>query len=246
MTRPIPTPPRGRAHALATVTAASLLFAVIVVLFNLAGKALLSDLVASGIRARTTVELTSVMLGEVVLLVAFVRYLGRRGMGLRQLGLWATSPARGWIVAVAVAGLFIWFNLALPLRNEPDIWKPSVFHFYNSLLAGVIAGVVEEIFFRGFLMSELASAGVGRTNQVAISAVLYGLVHSVWGLTSGMFTLQMMGSAVIGTAVFGACYAAVYLASRRSLMPVIVSHAAVDFVIEPWLFMLALTMAQAA
>jgi len=37
----------------------------------------------------------------------------------------------------------------------------------------------------------------------------------------------------------------VYLISRRSLMPIIAGHAVVDFVIEPWLFMVAITMSQA-
>lgn len=91
-------------------------------------------------------------------------------------------------------------------------------------------------------MTELAWAGFGKTAQILISAILYGLVHSAWGWTSGMFTLQMVGGAVIGTAVFGLFCAGVYLLSQRSLMPIIVGHAAIDFVIEPWLFLVALSM----
>jgi membrane protease YdiL (CAAX protease family) len=234
----------SRTNSLVTVVTASLLFGLVIVLFNTVGKVLFGGMVASGVRARTTIELTTVMLGEVVVLVLLVFHLRHRGTGLRQIGLWASSPARGWMAAATVAGLFIWFNLALPLRNEQNLGELSVFHVYNSLTAGLIAGVVEETFFRGFFMTELAEAGFGRASQVAISAVLYGLIHSLWGLTSGVFTAQMVGSAVIGTAVFGACCSTVYLASRRSLMPVIVGHTAVDFVIEPWLFMVALEMAR--
>jgi membrane protease YdiL (CAAX protease family) len=185
------------------------------------------------------------MLSEIVVLVLLVFYLKRRGIGLRQIGLWASSPARGWISAAMVAGLFIWFNLALPLRNEQNIGEVSLFHIYNSLTAGVIAGFVEEILFRGFFMTELGWAGFGKAAQVTISAILYGLVHSAWGFTSGMFTMQMMAGAIIGTAVFGVFCSIVYLVSRRSLMPVIIGHAAIDFVIEPWLFMVAITMTQA-
>jgi len=111
-------------------------------------------------------------------------------------------------------------------------------------MAGVTAGFVEEIFFRGFFMTELAGAGFGKTAQVTISSILFGLVHSAWGLTSGMFTMQMIGSAVIGTAAFGVFCSIAYLVSRRSLMPVIIGHAAIHFVIEPWLFMVAITMTQ--
>lgn len=234
----------SRVSSLITIVIASLLFVLVVVLFNIFGKMLFGSVMASGLRARTTIELTMAMLSEVVVLALLVFYLKRRGIALRQIGLWASSPALGWIAAAVVAGLFIWFNLALPLRNEQGLGELSLFRLYNSLTAGMIAGFVEEIFFRGFFMTELAWAGFGRTAQVTISAVLYGLVHSAWGFTSGMFTMQMIGGAVIGTAVFGAFCSTVYLVSRRSLMPGIFGHVAIDFIIEPWLFMVAVTMAQ--
>lgn len=234
----------SRINSLGTIVIGSLFFVLVIVLFNMIGKMLFGSIMASGLRARTTIELTTKMLSEIVVLVLLVFYLRRRGMGLRKIGLWASSPAHGWIAAAIVAGLFIWFNLALPLRNEQNLGEVSFFHIYNSLTAGVIAGFVEEIFFRGFFMTELAGAGFKKAAQVTISAILYGLVHSAWGFTSGMFTMQMMGSAIIGTAVFGAFCSMVYLVSRRSLMPVIIGHAAIDFVIEPWLFMIAITMTQ--
>jgi len=231
-------------NSLLTVIAGSILFILVVVVFNLLAKMLLGEIMSSGLRARTTIELTGAMLSEIVVLVLLVFYLKRRDMGLRNIGLWVSSPTRGWISAAVVAGLFIWFNLALPLRNEQNLGEVSLFHIYNSLTAGVVAGFVEEIFFRGFFMTELAEAGFGKAAQVSISAIMYGLVHSAWGFTSGMFTMQMMGGAIIGTAIFGVFCSIVYLVSRRSLMPVIIGHAAIDFVIEPWLFMVAITMSQ--
>jgi len=207
-------------------------------------KMLFGTMMASGLRARATVELTATMLSEIVVFVLLLWYFKRRGMALRQIGLWASSPVRGWVAAAIVAGVFIWFNLVLPLSNEMNLAEISLFHIYNSLIASVVAGFVEEIFFRGFFMTELAGAGFGKTAQVAIPAILYGLVHSAWGLTSGMSTVQMMGSAIIGTAVFGTFCSMVYLVSRRSLMPIIFGHAAIDFVIEPWMFMVAITITQ--
>jgi membrane protease YdiL (CAAX protease family) len=234
----------SRMNSLVTIATGSLFFVLVVVVFNMIGKILFGTIMASGIRARATTELTGAMLSEIVVLVLLVFYLKRRGIGLRQIGLWDSSPARGWIAAAIVAGLFIWFNLALPLRNEQNLGEVSLFHIYNSLTAGVIAGFAEEIFFRGFFMNELAWAGFGKATQVITSAILYGLVHSAWGFTSGMFTMQMMGGAIIGTVVFGVFCSIVYLVSRRSLMPVIMGHAAIDFVIEPWLFMVAITITQ--
>lgn len=227
-----------------TIVLCSFLFVLIVVLFDVIGKTLFGTIMASGLRARATIELTAAMLSEIVVLALLVLYLKLRGIGLRQLGLWVRAPARGWIAATVVAGLFIWFNLALPLRNQQNLTEVSLFHIYNSLTAGVVAGFVEEIIFRGFFMTELAKAGFGKTVQVTISAILYGLVHSAWGFTSGMFTMQMVGGAIIGTGIFGVFCSIVYLTSLRSLMPVIAGHAVIDFVIEPWLFMVAITMTQ--
>ena len=228
-----------------TIILCSFLFVLIVVLFNIIAKTLFGTIMASGLRARATIELTGAMLGEIVVLVLLVLYLKLRGIGLRQLGLWVPAPARGWLAATIIAGLFIWFNLALPLRNQQNLTEVSLFHIYNSLTAGVIAGFVEEIIFRGFFMTDLAKAGFGKTVQVTISAILYGLVHSAWGFTSGTFTMHMLGGAVIGTGIFGVFCSIVYLTSQRSLMPVIVGHSVIDFVIEPWLFMVAITMTQA-
>ncbi|MEW5912899.1 MAG: CPBP family intramembrane glutamic endopeptidase [Thermodesulfobacteriota bacterium] len=234
----------SRTNSIITILTASLVFVLVVIVINMISKVLFGTIVASGIRARVTIELTGAMLSEIVVLILLVFYLKRRGMGLRQIGLWASSPARGWIAAAIVAGLFLWFNLALPLRNEQNLGEVSLFHIYNALTAGVIAGFVEEILFRGFFMTQLNWAGFGKVAQVTISAILYGLVHSAWGFTSGLFTMQMIGGAVIGTAIFGVFSSIVYLVSRRSLMPVIIGHAAIDVVIEPWLFMVAITMAQ--
>jgi membrane protease YdiL (CAAX protease family) len=108
----------------------------------------------------------------------------------------------------------------------------------------VVAGFVEETLFRGFLINELRRSGFGTAAQVILSSVCYGAVHAAWGLTSGAFTLQLVGGAVIGTTVFGFGCAAVYLLSRRSLMPVILSHGLIDLAIEPWLFMVAVSMTQ--
>jgi len=232
-------------NSLMTLALGSFLFVLIVVLFNMVAQMLFGTIMASGLRARVTIELTGAILSEIVVFMLLVLYLRRRGIGLQHFGLWAPSPVRGWIAAAIVAGLFIWVNLALPLRNEQNLGEVSLFRIYTSVMAGVTAGFVEEIFFRGYFMTELAGAGFGKTAQVTISAVFYGLVHSAWGFTTGMFTMQMMGGAIIGTAVLGVFCSIVYLISRRSLMPVIIGHAAIDFVIEPWMFMLAITMTQA-
>ncbi len=216
---------------------------VLVTLLNWLAKFLFADALATGVRARVTVELSSAMLAEIVLLFPLRAYLRRRGLSFRKLGLWQPAPAAGWIAAAFTAALFVAFNLALPLRGQAHhLMEISWFHLYNAVTAGLVAGFVEEIFFRGFLMNELRGAGFGGATQVLLSSFLYGAVHSAWGLTSGVFSLDLVGGAVIGSGIFGLFCAGVYLSSRRSLMPAIACHALVDFVIEPWLFMLAITL----
>lgn len=239
-------PEGNRTGALVRVLGASAVFVVLVLAVYGIVRLAFGDVMDSGLRARVTVELSGAMAAEIILFVLLLRWLRGRGITLAELGLRRGAGAQGWVAAALVAALFIGFNVALPLRGTPNLWELSLFRVYNGLLAGLTAGVVEEVFFRGWMMTALDRAGHGRTAQVSVSALLYGAVHSAWGFTSGVFTMQLVGGAVVGTAIFGAFCSGVYLLSGRRLWPVIVAHTAIDFVIEPWLFMVALTMAPVA
>lgn len=232
----------SRMKGIATVVLGCLGFVVLVTTLDWIAKYLFAGVVASGLRARVTVELTAAMIAEVGVLLLLYIFLRRRGISFRSFGLWQPAPLAGWIAAGLTAALFISFNLVLPLRGNKDLGEISLFHLYNAISAGLVAGFVEEIFFRGFIMNTLRRSGFGNTAQVILSSILYGGVHAAWGLTSGMFTFELVGGAVIGTAVFGLFCSAVYLLSRRSLMPILISHGLIDFIIEPWLFMVAVRM----
>lgn len=103
---------------------------------------------------------------------------------------------------------------------------------------------MEEIFFRGFVMSELKWAGLGGTVQVIASGILFGISHSGWGLFSSHADWRVLIGSVIGTAVLGGALAIAYLASRRSMMPVVTCHLVMDLLIEPWLILTALSAAR--
>ena len=233
----------SRLKGLSVVLVGSLVFVVIVTVVNWQAKSLLAQVIAAGLRQRVTVELTAALIAEIAVLFALVLFLRRRGITLRSLGLWQSAPMKGWIVAGIVTALFIAFTLALPLRAETHLAELSLFRIYNALIAAFVAGFVEEILFRGYVMTELQRSCWGNAAQVLISSLVYGAIHATWGIVTGMFTWEMLGGAVIGTAVFGCFCAVTYLVSRRSLMPVIVSHGAINLVIEPWIFMLAVSMA---
>ncbi len=50
---------------------------------------------------------------------------------------------------------------------------------------------------------------------------------------------------MVTTSLLGLVYALVYIASRRSLMPVLIGHLLMDVLIEPWLVMVTLAGAAA-
>jgi CAAX protease family protein len=233
--------PTSRLRALSTVVLGTMLLFVIV---GVAGRAVASMFpreAASSARALVTVRLSGAMLGEIVVLILLVLYLRRRGRSLRDLGLWKTSPARGWILAAIFTGLYLWMTFAAVLRGRTALGEFSVFHIYNSLAAGIVAGFVEEIFFRGFVMSELEWSRLGPAVQVIAAGLLFGIAHSGWGLFSGRVSWPALIGSVTATTILGLAFAVAYLASRRSLMPVIAGHLVMDLLIEPWLLLAAMT-----
>jgi membrane protease YdiL (CAAX protease family) len=195
---------------------------------------------AASARALVTVHLSSAMLGEIVVLILLVQYLRGRGRSLRDLGLWKPSPARGWIFAAIVTALYLWMTFAM-LRGHTALGEISVFHIYNSLAAGIVAGFVEEIFFRGFVMSELEWSRFGPAVQVTAAGLPFGIAHSGWGFFSGQVNWPAVISSVTATTILGLAFAMAYLASRRSLMPVIAGHLVMNLLIEPWLLLAATT-----
>jgi len=81
--------------------------------------------------ARTTIELTGAMVSEIFVLIlpAPLPQAARRAAA--AIGLGSPRRARRWIAAAAVAILFTWFNLALPLRGQPGLAELSLFRIYN-------------------------------------------------------------------------------------------------------------------
>lgn len=232
----------SRLQAVATVIVATVLFLVIVGLVGSGLGDLLRDYAARALRAHATVTITGSAVGELIVIALLIVYLGRRGHSLRDFGLWRAAPVHGWIIASLVTAIFVWVTFGA-LRGHAALTEVSVFHIYNSLLAGLVAGFVEESFFRGFVMSELRWGGFGGITQVIVSGVLFGIAHSGWGLFSSHLNWSALVGSVIATMVLGWGFALAYLASRRSLMPVIAGHLIMDCLIEPWLVLTAVSAA---
>lgn len=234
-----PQPHRRRVSSILTVALATVAFLVIVGLASAGLKYGLQGHVADSLRARATLRISGSALGELIVLMILVVFLHRGGHSLHELGL-RPSPLRGWVVSALATAFYVWMTFSAVLRGNAMFSEPGAFHIYNSLAAGISAGFVEEVFFRGFVMSELKWSGFGSAVQATVSAVLFGVAHVGWGFLSGKVSWAVLLGSLVPATVLGLLFAIAYLLGRRSLLPVIAGHCVIDLLIEPWLVLTAL------
>lgn len=154
----------------------------------------------------------------------------------RGLGLGASIPARGWLVAGAVVVAYASYTLWAVPETRPVARELSWFRSLAVPLA-LGSGLVEEMFFRHYVMSILQTAGFPAVAQVLASAALFALVHSVWVLFGANWRTVL--PILLSTFGLGVLMALVYLASGRVALPAVVAHAAINLVIEPGLLLSA-------
>ncbi|MFH1707820.1 MAG: CPBP family intramembrane glutamic endopeptidase [Planctomycetota bacterium] len=174
-----------------------------------------------------------------------IAYIERTGRDPVAYGIRDSRPGRSLLRGLAVAGVVLplfaavylaaarWW-LPLPVAEAADIralgWLRSAWGVLNQVLVGVLfAGITEEVFYRGFLQTELHNAW-GRPWRVGsiafgpalpVVAVLFGLPHMLWwgnpwgalvivpGLAFGF--LREWGGSYVTPAVFhGLCNAAMF------------------------------------
>lgn len=104
-----------------------------------------------------------------------------------------------------------------------------------AVLAAIFAGITEEIIFRKWVMDYLESKEYGAIVQVAISGLVFGLAHLIWGFKN----ISAGVNAVLSTSILGGALAIVYLLGDRSLLPCIVAHFFITALIEPGLIIAA-------
>ena len=90
---------------------------------------------------------------------------------------------------------------------------------------------------------EVSKDTLGAGAALALAALAYCALsaHAGWGRLTGHVSMAGLIGAVGSTFVLGVLFAAVYLLSRRGLIPVAVAHAGIDCLIEPWLILYALS-----
>jgi hypothetical protein len=159
---------------------------------------------------------------------------------LRDLGFLSgpRGTAWAWVLALGLAVLYIAFTM----RGVPLVarhWRAISWLKGLSILAAIVASIVEEAFFRRLIMNAVLKAGGDMGMQVAISGLTFGFAHGMWGLLKG--SLHVALGAVIATTVMGAGLALAYVVGGRSLAPCIVAHFLITVVIEPGLMLAAVS-----
>ncbi len=154
------------------------------------------------------------------------------------------AQAVAWILAAATALAYVAYAaLRSPLIGELILsvskWRPYLGLRLVALAEAFVTGIFEEVAFRRFLMDWAAHRGAGAVVQIAASAVVFGVVHSSWGVFSA--NIRAAISASLATGVLGALLGVVYLASGRSLAPCVAAHITINLLLEPWLILAAAT-----
>lgn len=144
------------------------------------------------------------------------------------------APLFAWVFATVVAVVYIFYTMKvipLVLAKQKEISLLKLL----GILAALVSGIVEEVFFRRWLMDMLMVRGVAPILQVVISGLAFGLAHTSWILARGDFKFTL--PAILSTTVLGILLAIIYLVGERNLGPCIFAHVSINMVIEPWLML---------
>jgi membrane protease YdiL (CAAX protease family) len=176
---------------------------------------------------------------ELLGMLAILRLSGRT---LSDLGWRRPSTFGAWVFAACVVVIYAGYAAFGLLKGSAMLTDWSAFRVLSALSVGITAGFCEEALFRGFVISEAKNGGAPVWLQIVLSGLLFGLAHVGWGGMGGAhFDIGSAIGSAISTGVLGAVLAGVYIVGKRSLMPVVAAHAAIDMIIEPWLIMFALS-----
>jgi len=179
--------------------------------------------------SRLAVFLVGASCGELAALGALMRLL-KGHLDLRDRGWGKPTTWQAMLLGLLVAAAYAAVTALNPAVGS-NLLRVSGLKAL-ALGAAVVAGVVEEVIFRGYVMTALARMGQSAFVQVVFSAALFAAAH-IYGFTTPAAWLASEGF----TFVLGLALGVVYLVGRRSLTPVIVGHVMIDALIEPWLLL---------
>lgn len=155
----------------------------------------------------------------------WLKQSGWSDLGLKRPASWRKTIALGVGVAVLVqASAFVVFPLlellgaGTPDYTQYEAAKISVLDLLGFIgIATIHAGLLEEIIWRGFVMTSIAhlfdNRRTGWVIGLILSSIGFGLIHFTQGI-GGMIAIMVPGFA----------YGLLFLASGRNLWPCIIAH----------------------
>ena len=144
-----------------------------------------------------------------------------------------------WILATIVGIVYVFYTMkAIPfvasMQREISLFK------LLGILTAVVGGIVEEVFFRRWIMDMLVLRGFTFIIQVLVSGVVFGFAHTIWALFANR-DFKATLPAIISTSILGIFLAIIYLVGGRNLGPCIYAHVMINVIIEPWLMLSAVS-----
>jgi multisubunit Na+/H+ antiporter MnhB subunit len=133
----------SRASAWLSAFIASLTFCVLVGIGSAIVQWLFAGYGATGVRPQVTLRLTASVVGQVSTVLLVILYLRSRNRSLADIGFGRSASTYGWIAAGVLTTLFVGLMLTGPLRGQTALGELSIFHLYNSIIAGLGAGFCE-------------------------------------------------------------------------------------------------------
>ena len=180
--------------------------------------------ISLGLRPGTTISLAGVAIAELFAFFIAIKFYKRRGITVGNLGWNIPTNKTIAVFSLVVAVLYIWYTMQIPEIKE-NITEISLFKLWG-LLVGILAAVIEEVIFRGFVMVRFQQARILPMVQVLLTAVAFSLLHLGFGLVGMLCTFAV-----------GIALGALYVFGKRSLLGPILCHCVINATIEPWLLL---------
>ncbi|HEU0208614.1 MAG TPA: CPBP family intramembrane glutamic endopeptidase [Candidatus Udaeobacter sp.] len=173
----------------------------------------LSDSVATGVWKESVVWSLAALL---LLLVRFGERLPLNSIGI-GVAPWRQSLRYGCILT-GLCGVTAWIVLSFTgYGHGPGSAEDNKIPIWFETLTVIRAGIVEELFFRGYAIERLQSLGCGRVLSAAIPLVVFAATHWTGGIENVI--LAFIGGIVL----------TLFYLWRRDLVANMIGHGLSDF-----------------
>ena len=181
------------------------------------------------LRQRTIVALIGTLIAEIAMYRLLIKWIHKSGKSLTDLGWGANTNVIAIILGIFFSIVYTLWTLSNPLIGQ-NAMEISLFKIFGAFV-GIVGAIVEEIVFRGFVLTELSESKVSTAAQIFTSGLAFALIHLGFNITG-----------IIITFIMGMVLSVIYIVGRRSLTPSLISHMLINIFIEPWLLMFIISM----